>query len=99
MQKLRLIFMRTPAFALPLLAGDTEPGVCMKQMDEGRDTGGVLMKEHFPIPAAMNAGELHDILAGLGANLVLKTLMLLPAGGIKAVPQSAEGVTHAPKIT
>jgi methionyl-tRNA formyltransferase len=80
-----------------LMAGDRDTGVCIMRMDEGLDTGDVLLREHFPIPDEMNAGALHDALAAIGARMLLETLARLDT--LVAAPQAAEGVTYAAKIT
>lgn len=81
-----------------LLAGDRETGVCIMQMDEGLDTGPVLLREALPIEATDTAGTLHDKLAALGATLIVRSLAQIEAGGLSATPQPEEGVTYAAKI-
>ena len=81
-----------------IMAGDAETGVTIMQMEEGLDTGPMLLKESLPIGPDMNAGALHDALAELGAKLIGDALEKLP-DRLKAVPQPAEGVTYAAKIT
>jgi methionyl-tRNA formyltransferase len=78
-----------------LLAGDTETGVCIMQMEAGLDTGPVLMREALPIAPDDSTGSLHDRLADLGARLAVAALSGLP---LPAQPQPAEGVTYAHKI-
>ena len=82
-----------------VLAGDTESGVTIMQMDEGLDTGAMLLRRALPITPQMVAGELHDALAPLGADLLLEALEGLQAGTLQATPQPAEGVTWADKLT
>lgn len=82
-----------------IIAGDTETGIGIMQMDKGLDTGDVLSMEHFTIPEQCTAGQLHDLLAKRGAELLLKTLKQLSQGHITPTPQSEEGVTYAQKIT
>jgi len=81
-----------------LLAGDRDTGVSIMQMDSGLDTGPVLMQEKIPILEDDTAGTLHDRLAELGANLIVRALDALEAGGVRATPQPAEGVTYAAKL-
>jgi methionyl-tRNA formyltransferase len=81
-----------------LLAGDRETGVSIMQMDAGLDTGPVLLQERVPILEDDTAGTLHDRLGGLGAKLIVRALSDLEAGGLRAVPQTAEGVTYAAKL-
>jgi len=78
-----------------LLAGDTETGVCIMQMEAGLDTGPVLLRGAFPIEASDTTASLHDRLAELGARLCVEALGKLP---LPAEPQPAEGVTYAHKI-
>src|SRR5262245_19026159 len=82
-----------------IMAGDKETGVTIMQMEEGLDTGPMLLKEAMPIGTDMNAGALHDALAEMGARLICAALEKLPGGGLKAEPQPADGVTYAAKIT
>lgn len=79
-------------------AGDAASGVTIMQMDEGLDTGAMLLKAAEPISADDTTGSLHDRLAVLGARLVVEALRALPQGGLVAEPQPAEGVTYAAKI-
>jgi methionyl-tRNA formyltransferase len=81
-----------------IMAGDAETGVTIMQMDEGLDTGPMLLKQALPIGCDMNAGALHDALAELGARLIGEALRKLPAG-LTPVPQPADGATYAAKIT
>jgi len=81
-----------------IMAGDQETGITIMQMEEGLDTGPMLLRESLPIGPDMNAGALHDALAELGARLICDALENLP-GGLHPVPQPAAGVTYAAKIT
>lgn len=81
-----------------ILAGDAETGVTTMRMDEGLDTGPMLLAERTPISAADTAQSLHDRLAALGATLIVSTLDGLMRKTIEAVPQPAEGVTYAHKL-
>ena len=78
-------------------AGDTESGVCIMQMDEGLDTGAVLLRESIPIAVHDNSGALQKRLAALGARLIVQTLELLPE--LKATPQESAGTCYAHKIS
>ena len=80
-----------------IMAGDQETGVTIMQMEEGLDTGPMLLKEELAIGADMNAGALHDALAEIGARLIVQALDQLP--DLKPLPQPADGVTYAAKIT
>src|SRR5690348_9952759 len=77
-----------------ILAGDAETGVTIMQMDEGLDTGGMLLTERTPIRPDTTASELHDRLAEIGARLVIEALDGIAAGRLAATPQPAEGVTY-----
>ena len=83
-----------------LLAGDSKTGVCIMQMDKGLDTGTVLMQGTTPITSTTTAPKLHDTLAALGAEMIVKTLDLIAAGK-PPVPQkqSEDGATYASKLT
>jgi methionyl-tRNA formyltransferase len=81
-----------------ILAGDAETGVTTMRMDEGLDTGPMLLAESTPISAADTASSVHDRLADLGATLIVSTLDGLIRKSIEAVPQPDEGVTYAHKL-
>jgi len=80
-----------------ILAGDAMSGVTIMRMDEGLDTGPMLLKEHCAIDR-MTAGELHDRLSALGAPLIVHALDGVASGTLKPEPQPAEGATYARKI-
>lgn len=77
-------------------AGDAETGVTIMQMDQGLDTGAMLMSQSTPIGADETTGQLHDRLAQLGADLMVRVLERLDE--LPAQPQSEEGVCYAHKI-
>jgi methionyl-tRNA formyltransferase len=81
-----------------IMAGDRETGVMVMKMDEGLDTGPIAMAERVPIGPDMTAGELHDVLAPLGADLMVRALGGLERGALTLTPQPAAGVIYAPKI-
>jgi methionyl-tRNA formyltransferase len=81
-----------------IMAGDSETGVAVMRMEEGLDTGPVAMAERVAIAPDMNAGELHDRLMGLGADLMVRALAALSRGGLTFTPQPDDGVTYARKI-
>jgi methionyl-tRNA formyltransferase len=81
-----------------IMAGDKETGVMVMKMDEGLDTGPVAMVERIAITANMTAGELHDRLSVLGADLMVRALSALSRGSLSFQPQAQEGVTYAHKI-
>lgn len=82
-----------------ILAGDRETGVTIMVMDEGLDTGPTLLAERIPIGPDETAATLHDRLAALGARLIVAALDGLATGRLQPVPQPAEGVTYAAKLT
>jgi methionyl-tRNA formyltransferase len=82
-----------------IMAGDRETGVAVMRMEEGLDTGPVGMVERVPIRPQMTAGELHNELMVLGADLMVRALAALSRGGLRFTPQAPEGVTYAKKIT
>jgi methionyl-tRNA formyltransferase len=82
-----------------IMAGDAEAGVTIMQMDERLDTGAMAMAERLPIAPDMTAGELHDALARLGADLMPRALGALERGTLKLTPQAEAGVTYAAKIS
>jgi methionyl-tRNA formyltransferase len=81
-----------------VMAGDAETGVMVMKMDEGLDTGQIAMAERMPIGPDMTAGELHDRLARLGADLMARALAALEKGALQLTPQPAQGVSYAAKI-
>jgi methionyl-tRNA formyltransferase len=81
-----------------ILAGDSETGVCIMQMDVGLDTGPVFSRASLEIGANETAAELHDRLAALGGGLLVTALPGIASGELQAEPQPAAGATHAAKI-
>ena len=81
-----------------IMAGDNETGVMIMRMDEGLDTGPVCLGERVTIGADMTAGELHDMLARQGGDLLVRALAALERGSLDCKPQTQEGVTYAKKI-
>jgi methionyl-tRNA formyltransferase len=79
-------------------AGDTESGVTIMQMEEGLDTGPMLLMERLPIGADETTGTLHDKLAALGGRMIVEALQKLERGELNATPQPEAGVTYAAKI-
>jgi methionyl-tRNA formyltransferase len=78
-----------------ILAGDAETGITIMRMDEGLDTGPMLLREAMPITTETTTPALHDALAELGARMIVRVLAEMP----EAVPQPPEGATYAPKLT
>jgi methionyl-tRNA formyltransferase len=81
-----------------IMAGDADTGVTIMRMDEGLDTGPMAMAQRVPIGADMTAGELHDVLARLGADLIPRALAALEREALVLTPQPSAGVTYAAKI-
>jgi methionyl-tRNA formyltransferase len=77
-----------------ILAGDAESGITVMRMEAGLDTGPMLLRAAVPITPRTTGASLHDTLAAIGAELILRALDEWPA----PVPQPAEGVTYAPKL-
>jgi methionyl-tRNA formyltransferase len=82
-----------------VLAGDEETGASVFQLEEGMDTGPVYGTLVEKIHARDTSGDLLDRLAGSGAGLLVSVLDGIEAGALRAVPQPADGVSLAPKIT
>ncbi len=78
-----------------ILAGDAETGITITQMDEGLDTGDMLLAARTQITPTDTAATLHDRLAAMGASLILKTLETAPT----PTPQNNEQSTYAPKLS
>ncbi len=81
-----------------IMAGDTETGVMVMKMDVGLDTGDVAMAERLAITDAMTAADLHDALAPLGGDLMVRAMGALERGKLQLTPQGKDGVTYAAKI-
>jgi methionyl-tRNA formyltransferase len=81
-----------------IMAEDTESGVMVMKMDVGLDTGDVAMAERIAITDAMTAADLHDALAPLGADLMVRAMGALERGKLQLRKQSEDGVTYAAKI-
>jgi methionyl-tRNA formyltransferase len=81
-----------------IMAGDTESGVMVMKMDAGLDTGDVAMAERIALSDGVTAGDLHDALATLGAELMVRAMGALERGELRLGKQSDAGVTYAAKI-
>jgi methionyl-tRNA formyltransferase len=81
-----------------IMAGDEETGVCVMHMEEGLDTGPIGLVERVAIGKDMTGGELHDRLAELGADAMVRALAALSRRALLFTPQAIEGVLYAPKI-
>ena len=80
-------------------AGDSETGITIMQMDEGLDTGPMLLMQSERINATDTTGSLHDRLAAIGGELIVDALKKLQQGGLSAQAQPSEGMTYAAKIS
>ena len=81
-----------------VMSGDAETGVMVMKMDAGLDTGDVAMAERLSITDRMTASDVHDALARLGADLMVRAMAALARGGLQLTKQSEAGVTYAAKI-
>ncbi|MDQ1813820.1 methionyl-tRNA formyltransferase [Massilia sp. CCM 9210] len=79
--------------------GDLETGVTIMEMEEGLDTGPMLLMERVPILPGDTTASLHDTLAALGARMIVDALRARAAGTLHPVPQPDAGVTYAAKIS
>ena len=79
-------------------AGDARTGVTIMQMDEGLDTGDMLLEHVVPIGPQQTAAELHDALAEAGGQAIVQALAALPNGALTARKQPEAGVTYAAKL-
>ena len=82
-----------------ILAGDSETGITIMQMDEGLDTGNILLKRTCPIGANDTAQTLHDKLAELGARTIVEALDQLERGTLEPAAQDDTQATYAAKLT
>jgi methionyl-tRNA formyltransferase len=82
-----------------ILAGDSETGITIMQMDEGLDTGSMLLKRPCPIGANDTTQTLHDKLANLGAQAIVEALNRLERGSLEPVIQDDAQATYAAKLT
>jgi len=82
-----------------VLNGESETGVTTQRMDAGIDTGDMLAQAKTPIPEDMTAGELHDILSVLGAQVLSDTLNLLAQGKLVSRKQDDALATYAPMLS
>ncbi len=81
-----------------IMAGDTVTAVNIMRMEQGLDTGPVCLGRDVPISPEMTAGELHDALSKLGAELMVEALTRLEDDKLECVPQPSAGATYAAKI-
>ncbi len=81
-----------------ILNGEEQTGITTMLLDEGLDSGPILLQEKVPIELCENAGSLHDKLSGVGAELLAKTLLLLGSSKLTPAPQDHASATYADPI-
>ncbi len=81
-----------------IIAGDAQSGVCLMNMEEGLDTGGVYARGAVAITSTTTGQSLHDDLARIGGKLLTAHLDAIAAGTLECIPQPEDGVTYAAKI-
>jgi methionyl-tRNA formyltransferase len=81
-----------------IIQGETRTGVTIMRMDEGMDSGDILLQEATPIGPEETVGELHDRLAKTGAELLLKTIQMIEDGTVRRTPQDHAAATFAPRL-
>jgi methionyl-tRNA formyltransferase len=81
-----------------IIRGEVQTGVTIMQMDEGMDSGDILLQEETPIGPCETVGELHDRLAVQGANLLIETIRMMEKGESRRVPQDHAAATFAPRL-
>lgn len=81
-----------------IIRGETRTGITIMQMDEGMDSGDMLLQEETAIGASETVGELHDRLAVRGAQLLMETIRRIAAGTIRRIPQDPAAASFAPRL-
>lgn len=81
-----------------ILAGDQETGITLMKMEEGLDTGPILLEERIPLDQTMTTPRLLETLTQLGVKTLLKALPLYQSGHLTPAPQPLEGITYADKV-
>jgi methionyl-tRNA formyltransferase len=81
-----------------IIRGETKTGITIMLMDEGMDSGDILLQKEMPIATDETCGELHDRLAQEGASLLIETIDLMVAGKASPRPQDTSLVTYAPRL-
>src|ERR1700726_2289488 len=81
-----------------IMADDTETGVMVMKMDAGLDTGDIAMAERMAITDTMTAADVHDALARLGADLMVRAIGAVERGKLQLARQGDDGVSYAAKI-
>jgi methionyl-tRNA formyltransferase len=81
-----------------IVAGDSESGISVMYMDEGLDTGDVLLQRPLEIAADETGGSLHDRLSAIAPGALHEALAQLQAGTAARIPQDSSAATYAPKL-
>ena len=81
-----------------IMAGEREAGITIMRMDEGLDTGPIALSRPTDLPPDMTGGELTDLLARIGANVIVEALNLLDQGRLTVSEQDSRKATHAAKL-
>ena len=81
-----------------IMAGDEKTAICIMKMDEGLDTGDIILRKEILLDNEITSKELHDKCSELGGEMILDALNLFEKGQVSFVKQSGEGVTYADKI-
>ncbi len=82
-----------------ITGGLDETGITLMQMDQGLDTGDILLTKTVHIGPEMTGGELHDLLAPVGASILMEGLALARSGHLHRTPQDNSRATYASKLT
>ena len=81
-----------------IIRGETETGVTIMQMDEGMDSGDILLQEETAIGTRETVGDLHDRLAQMGAQMLIRAIEMIEAGTLVGIPQDSAAATFAPRL-
>jgi methionyl-tRNA formyltransferase len=81
-----------------IIRGETKTGVTIMQLDEGMDSGDILLQEETAIGPQETVGELHDRLAEMGAQMLVSAMEKMAAGTLVRVPQEHGAATFAPRL-
>jgi methionyl-tRNA formyltransferase len=82
----------------PIIRGETKTGVTIMLMDEGMDSGDIILQNETTIDANEDYGQLHDRLASMGASLLTEAIEQMIAGKALRKPQDSTLVTYAPRL-
>ncbi len=82
-----------------IMSGEKETGITIMKMDQGLDTGDILLQAVTPIFPQENFGSLYDRLSQMGADLLVEAIEQIYCGKLKAIPQNPKEATYAPPLT